>query len=137
MATFILPVKDFSDRHSASLSVLEFTDLPWSPKRLYWLQNFKTGASRGNHAHKKLSQVFVMVRGSLVLDLYRGQSHERILFTTESGQILIEPGTWRVISTASVDALLLVAASERYDEEDYIRDWKNYLDWFNEEFPNA
>lgn len=78
-----------------------------------------------------------MVRGSLVLDLYRGQSHERILFTTESGQILIEPGTWRVISTASVDALLLVAASERYDEEDYIRDWKNYLDWFNEEFPNA
>lgn len=123
-------MKDFSDDSSASLSVLEFADLPWKPERIYWLYNFKTASTRGNHAHKQLSQVFVMLAGSVVLDLHRGQSHEQVTFTTDSGQILIAPGTWRVISSASQDARLLVVASHAYSEEDYIRTWDEYQNWW-------
>lgn len=129
VANYIFPVKDYSDKNSASLSVLEFGDLPWKPERIYWLQDFKHEVSRGNHAHKKLSQVLIMVSGSLTLDLYQGKMHERIFFTRNMGQILIQPGIWRVITSASDDAILLVAASHPFCEDDYIRDWDEYLKW--------
>jgi hypothetical protein len=129
VANYIFPVRDYSDKNSASLSVLEFSDLPWKPERIYWLQDFKHEISRGNHAHKELSQVLIMVNGSLTLDLYQGKTHERIFFSRDMGQILLQPGTWRVITSASEDAILLVAASHPFSEDDYIRDWDEYLTW--------
>lgn len=136
MFNYIFPVKDFSDKTSASLSVLEFVDLPWRPERIYWLQDFRLDKVRGKHAHKKLSQILIMISGTLTLDIYKGVEHERIFFGTDSGQILIQPGIWRVISAASKDAILMVLADAPYDESDYIRNWDEYLAWFNSEHIN-
>jgi hypothetical protein len=77
-----------------------------------------------------------MMSGSLTLDIYKGVEHERIFFGKDSGQILVRPGIWRVISSASKDAVLMVLANAPYDESDYIRDWDEYLAWFNSENAN-
>lgn len=130
MVTYIFPVDDFSDPSSANLSVLEFSKLPWIPKRIYWLSDFVDGAARGNHAHKKLCQVFVAVKGYVTLTICVGDKCETIELTPECGQIQVEPGCWRIISKASKDAVLMVLADAPYDESDYIRNWDEYLEWF-------
>lgn len=136
MLNYIFPLRDHSDSNSAGLSVLEFDDLPWIPKRIYWLKDFKPGIARGNHAHKSLSQIFAVIRGEVTIELFRGPVKFSTRMTPDSGQLLVEPGAWRVISDATPDAILLVLASSPYSEEDYIRDWNEYTNWFTSEFIN-
>jgi dTDP-4-dehydrorhamnose 3,5-epimerase-like enzyme len=129
MAKYIFNVEDYSDPNSAKLNVMEFSGLPWHPQRIYWLTEFTNNFTRGNHAHRQLSQVFLMLKGSVKIGLYKGSEFEEVFLSPESGQLLIEPGMWRVISDASDDALLLVLADQPYAEEDYIRNWDEYLEW--------
>lgn len=124
--------ENHSDPDSASLFVFEFAKLPWQPQRMYLLQDFIGGKIRGNHAHKSLSQIFVMVSGTIRLDIYRGEVRSTYNLSRESGEILLSPGTWRVFSNASPDAIVLVLADSPYDESDYLRNWEDYLYWFNQ-----
>lgn len=123
-------IRDRSDAQSASLSVLEFSDLPFLPQRIYFMQNFVTGTTRGNHAHKELDQVFLVLQGELTIEVKRGVATQLFKMNRESGQLLLKRGAWRVISNASKDAILMVIASAPYNESDYIRNWDEYLDWY-------
>ena len=134
MVEYINSKKVFLDKSSALLSVIEFNSLPWLPARIYWLQDFKNGAERGNHAHKKLSQIFVMMNGNVTIEIFQGLESKKITLDQESDPILLLPGTWRTISDASLNAILMVFADSPYDENDYIRDWKTYQEWYIKEF---
>jgi hypothetical protein len=127
-------IKQFRENHSdpdsADLFVFEYSKLPWIPARMYIMQNFIQGRTRGNHAHKRLSQIFIMISGSLQLEIYRGENLQRFILTPQSGELELKPGAWRVISNASQDAALLVLADAPYNEDDYMRDWDVYLDWY-------
>lgn len=127
-------IRNYKDNHSdsdsASLFVYEFSKLPWIPQRMYLMQDFIDGTTRGNHAHKTLSQIFVMVSGTVRLDIYRGEDCVTYNLTRDSGEVLLSPGAWRVISNASPDAIVLVLADAPYDETDYLRNWDDYLLWF-------
>jgi dTDP-4-dehydrorhamnose 3,5-epimerase-like enzyme len=120
---------DHSDLSSASLGVLEFYKLPFLAKRVYWLSKFVTGVSRGNHAHKTLNQVMIMISGQLELELSFGYEKTTILLNEKSDYILVPAGFWRVMRNASMDAVLLVVADSEYLEEDYIRNWNEYIKW--------
>jgi hypothetical protein len=122
-------VMDRSDANSASLSVLEFQGLPWTPERIYWLSNFVKGSTRGNHAHKTLSQIFVAISGCVKIEIYQGNKSTSFNLFPGSSGLHLEPGAWRIISNASDDALLMVLADSAYDESDYIRNWDDYLIW--------
>jgi dTDP-4-dehydrorhamnose 3,5-epimerase-like enzyme len=122
-------VQDRSDAKSATLSVLEFNELPFLPQRIYFMQDFVSGTTRGNHAHKKLDQVFVVLVGQVTIEVKRGRKSEVFKMNKGSGQLLLKHGAWRVISNATQDALLMVLASAPYDESDYIRDWDQYIAW--------
>jgi dTDP-4-dehydrorhamnose 3,5-epimerase-like enzyme len=121
--------EDHSDPDSADLFVFEFSNAPWTPVRIYVMQNFVEGKTRGNHAHKRLSQIFIMLSGSLQLEIHRGEHCQSYILTPQSGEMELKPGAWRKISNASKDAILLVLADAAYDEEDYLRDWDEYLNW--------
>jgi dTDP-4-dehydrorhamnose 3,5-epimerase-like enzyme len=123
---------DHSDPDSADLFVFEYSKLPWIPARMYVMQNFVEGRTRGNHAHKRLSQIFIMISGSLQLEIYRGENCQSVILTPQTGELELKPGAWRVISNASKDAVLLVLADEAFYEEDYIREWDLYLNWYKQ-----
>ena len=125
--------ENHSDPESASLFVFEFGRLPWQPRRMYLMQDFVNGKTRGNHAHKTLSQIFIVISGSIRLDIYRGSECTTYDLSRQSGEIVLSPGAWRVISNASPDAIVLVLADAQYDETDYLRNWEEYLNWFYEE----
>jgi dTDP-4-dehydrorhamnose 3,5-epimerase-like enzyme len=125
--------EDHSDPSSASLGVLEFYRLPFLVKRVYWITKFVTGVSRGNHAHKTLNQAMIMISGQLELELSCGPKKTTVLLNDQSDYVLVPAGFWRVMRNASLDAVLLVAADSEYSEEDYIRNWDEYIQWHSGE----
>jgi dTDP-4-dehydrorhamnose 3,5-epimerase-like enzyme len=101
-------------------------------KRLYYLYNIRGGAVRGEHAHKDLHQLMVALNGSLTVTLKgRGKVFTFTLNDPKVG-LLVKPGYWRSLDEFSDDAVCLVAASDEYDEQDYIRNYDEFLEWERE-----
>jgi hypothetical protein len=126
-----LGLKKFSDPETATLASLEFSSLPFAPKRIYWIQDFTPQAVRGNHSHKELTQIFIMLSGQLTLEVFEGTKSNKYEISRLSPPLIVPPGTWRIMSNASADALLFVLADRPYEEKDYIRDWNEYLNWYS------
>jgi hypothetical protein len=124
-------IKTISDSETASLSSLEFSSLPFAPKRVYWIQDFTPQAVRGNHSHKELTQIFIMLSGYMTLEIFEGASSTKYEISRSTPPLIVPPGTWRIMSEASSDALLFVIADKPYEELDYIRDWDEYLSWYS------
>ena len=131
MLNHYLGLKKFSDPETATLASLEFSSLPFAPKRIYWIQDFTPQAVRGNHSHKELTQIFIMLSGQLTLEVFEGTKSNKYEISRLSPPLIVPPGTWRIMSNASADALLFVLADRPYEEKDYIRDWNEYLNWYS------
>jgi len=115
---------------TGSLSFLEVgenRDVPFSIQRVYYIYGVKRGERRGFHAHKKLQQYLICIHGSCSILLDDGSEHENILLDNPNEGLHIGPNTWREMYNFSEDAVLLVLASELYDEEDYIRNYDDFL----------
>ena len=102
-------------------------DVPFDIKRVYWTYDVPGGESRGGHAHKHLYQCLVAVSGSFTVTLDDGHGRQTYLLNHPWQGLIIEPGTWRTLDDFSTGAVCLVFASDLYDEEDYIRDYDEFL----------
>jgi hypothetical protein len=115
--------------HGDYRGLLNSIELPFQISRVYYIQNSEN-ISRGHHAHKSLKQIFVCLAGSCVLTLSSPIETFKFSIQAHDDPIVIPYGYWRVLSNFSADCILLVLASEHYDELDYIRDYDEYVDWF-------
>lgn len=106
--------------------------VPFEIKRIYYLFDTKRGISRGFHAHKNLKQVAVCVQGSCRFILDNGKYQETIILSSANIGLVIEGLIWREMHDFTTDCVLLVLASEYYDEDDYIRDYNDFLEMINE-----
>ena len=112
------------------ISVAEKTNLPFTPKRIYWIYNTPEEINRGFHAHKNLSQVIIAIAGKINLKLVniKGETLEFHLNKANQG-LYIPKLYWREIRF-SKDAILLCLASEPYKEDDYVRSYDEFLKLF-------
>lgn len=101
--------------------------VPFDIKRVYYIFGTKQGVARGFHAHKALKQVAVCVTGSCRMVLDNGYQKEEVLLDSPMKGLVIEGMVWREMHDFSPDCVLLVLASEHYDEADYIRDYDDFL----------
>lgn len=101
--------------------------VPFDIKRVYYIFGTKEGVSRGFHAHKNLKQVAICVTGSCRMVLDNGQERKEVLLDSPTLGLLVEDLVWREMHDFSPDCVLLVLASEHYDEADYIRDYQEFL----------
>lgn len=118
--------------YRGTLGAFDFSNLPFSPKRAYWLTNFEGGIKRGGHAHKELIQYFVAIQGEVVLNLRNSTEETSIRLVPDGNGLIVYPGIWRELVAESSHSVLLVIASEEYDEGDYLRTYEDYLKWLNE-----
>ena len=102
-------------------------DVPFDIRRVYYIFGTVPGVARGFHAHMELEQVAVCVTGSCRMVLDNGSSREELILNSSVKGIHIPPRTWREMHDFSSDCVLLVLASHHYDESDYIRNYKNFL----------
>ena len=111
------------------LGVVEFKNLDFTPQRSYWIHSVPNGQERGHHAHKELKQFVVLIRGSVQITLYDGESFWEVELTQENPSLYIGPGLWRVLRNFSEDAVLVVFCDKPFDEFDYISDLSEFKIW--------
>jgi acetyltransferase-like isoleucine patch superfamily enzyme len=110
------------------LSVTEFgKDLPFLPRRCFWVFGVPNSEIRGEHAHKECHQFLVAVSGSVSVLLDSGQDQAEVNLNKPNLGIHIPPGIWGVQYKYSEDAVLMVLASHGYDNNDYIRNYDEFL----------
>lgn len=111
-----------------SLVAIEASDtIPFEVQRVYYIFNTKSGVARGFHAHHQLQQLAVCVSGKCRMVLDDGQTKEEAWLDSPNKGLLIGDMIWREMNDFSDDCVLLVLASEHYDESDYIRDYDEFL----------
>lgn len=115
---------------SGSLTFLEGKrDIPFEVRRIYYIYDLAQGAHRGFHAHKALHQYLICVHGNCEILLDDGTQRETVLLNNPGEGLYVGPGVWREMYAFSPGAVLLVLASEFYDEDDYIRDYDRFLNY--------
>lgn len=105
--------------------------IPFDIKRVYWMYEVPKGKDRGAHAHKKLEQIIVAMHGSFVVNLDNGKEKASYKLEYPWEGLYIAPGTWRTLDYFTEDAVCMVIASEHYDENDYIRNYDDFITWIN------
>ena len=123
--------KHHSDR-KGNISVVENNkDIPFEVKRVYYLYDVPGGESRGAHAHKELSQLIIAASGSFTVTLDDGNVKRTFLLNRPYQGLYIKPGIWRDLDDFSSGSVCLVLASHPYDENDYIRDYEEFINYKN------
>ena len=103
--------------------------VPFAVKRAYWVYDVPAGESRGGHAHKRLKQLVIALRVSFTVTLDNGYERRTVLLNHPWQGLLIDTDTWRTLDDFSSGAVCLVLASEHYEEEDYIYDYDEFLEY--------
>ncbi|MDY0835432.1 MULTISPECIES: sugar 3,4-ketoisomerase [Pseudomonas] len=116
------------DSRGSLVSIEQGEVIPFDIKRVYYIYRTGEGVSRGFHAHYTLKQVAICVAGSCRMVLDNGTTREEVVLDCPTKGILIEGMTWREMHEFSENCVLLVLASEHYDESDYIRNYDAFID---------
>ncbi|NLB77875.1 MAG: WxcM-like domain-containing protein [Clostridiaceae bacterium] len=119
--------KHHSDRKGNITVVENGKTIPFEVKRIYYLYDIPGGESRGAHAHKELSQLIIAAGGSFNVTLDDGNVKRTFTLNRPYQGLFVKPGIWRDLSDFSSGAVCLVLASEKYDADDYIRNFDDYL----------
>lgn len=122
------------DRHHSKrkgdISVVENEiTVPFAVKRVYYLYDIPGGSSRGAHAHKELMQLIVAVSGSFTVTLDDGNVKRTFHLNRPYQGLLVKSGIWRELDDFSSGSVCMVLASEVYDADDYIHDYKEFLNF--------
>lgn len=124
------------DKHhheKGNISVIENDKtIPFQVKRIFYLYDVPGGEARGGHAHKELHELIVAASGSFDIVLDDGEMKRTFSINRPYHGLLIVPGIWREIYNFSSGSICLVLASDKYSEEDYIRDYTEFKKYKND-----
>lgn len=109
-------------------------DVPFEIKRVYYLTRVPENTIRGFHSHRNLEQVLICLNGSVQISVSTPYEKEFITLNDPAKGLYIGPMVWREMYNFSPGSVLLVLASEHYDETDYIRDYRQYCEEAQEYF---
>ena len=115
------------DSRGQLIAIEENNDIPFHVKRVYYIYDTNSDVTRGCHAHRSLKQLLICVHGSCKIRLDDGKESQIVLLDEPNEGIIICDTIWREMFDFSKDAVLLVLASDIYDEKDYIRDYQEFL----------
>ncbi len=115
------------DNRGKLVAVENLKDIPFEVKRVYYMWDTTESVVRGKHAHKKLEQVLICLHGSCKILLDDGKEKAVVELNNPSEGLHIKGPIWREMSDFSNDAVLMVLASEYYTEDDYIRNYDDFI----------
>lgn len=124
----LINFKTLGDERGSLIAIEQGHNAPFEIKRVYYIFDTKEGVKRGFHAHLYLKQICIAVKGSCTFILDDGINREEIKLNNPNQGLYIEGLIWREMKDFSSDCVLVVLASEYYDEKDYIRSY----DFFKE-----
>lgn len=114
------------DNRGKLIALEKKSNLPFDIKRVYFIYDTVSGATRGYHAHRNLRQLLVAVCGSVKIRTETNGKIQTFLLDSPNKGLLIEGLVWREMMNFSQSCVLMVLADRYYDPEDYIRDYNLY-----------
>lgn len=123
----MVTLKKHGDERGLLVAAEGGTEIPFDIKRVYYITNVSDDKRRGFHAHKALRQVMLCISGSCKVMLDNGREKTDVLLDSPNEGLVIDSVIWREMYDFSPGAVLLVLASEHYDEGDYIRDYDEFI----------
>ena len=126
MQTIKYTFQPHGDERGQLVALEEYNDIPFRIKRVYFMYDTIPGVVRGKHAHKSLQQILVCVHGSCKIRLDNGKEKKVVSLEKPYEGLYVANDMWREMYDFSPDAVLMVFASEVYDESDYIRDYDEF-----------
>ena len=128
----LIELPGFHDERG-DLTFIEGTGIvPFPVKRVYWICNVPGDKERAGHAHKQCEQLIVALHGSFRVIVDDGHHRESYLLSSPDDGLLISADFWRSLDSFSSDAVCLVLDSLPYNEEDYIRDYREFIDYLGD-----
>lgn len=124
----LIQLQKHGDDRGSLIALEDQKNVPFSIRRVYYLFDTKDGVRRGLHAHRNLTQLVIAVRGSCRFLLDDGNERIEVLLDNPAQGLLVESLMWREMYDFSEDCVLMVLADAHYDELDYIRDYKEFVD---------
>ncbi|SCW58336.1 FdtA/QdtA family cupin domain-containing protein [Mucilaginibacter sp. NFR10] len=125
----VIELKKIHNRAGNITSIHGLSEIPFDIQRVYYLYDVPGGEIRGGHAHYGLQQLIVAASGSFDVVIDDGHMKKTITLNRPNFGLYITPGIWRDLVNFSSGAVLLVLASNKYDEKDYIRDYDYFLNF--------
>ncbi len=119
------------DERGSLISLEENKNIPFNIKRVYYIYGTKENIRRGLHAHKDLSQVLICINGSCKVLLDNSREKEIYELNTPDVALTIDSMIWHEMYDFSENCILMVLANDFYNEDDYIRCYKEYLKRIN------
>lgn len=124
----VVNFKTLGDNRGSLIALEENYNTPFAIKRVYYIFDTKKDVKRGYHAHIDLKQIAICVKGCCTFVLDDGKKREEVRLDSPNEGLLIEGLIWREMYDFSPDCVLLVLASEHYDENDYIRNYQDFIE---------
>ena len=122
-----IPFETTGDNRGSLIAIEGAQTVPFEIRRVYYIWGTGKGVTRGHHAHITLQQVLVCVHGACTIVLDDGKDRRDVRLDSPCEGLFIGPFMWREMKDFTSDAVLLVIASEHYEESDYIRNYKKFL----------
>jgi dTDP-4-dehydrorhamnose 3,5-epimerase-like enzyme len=125
----IINLPKFEDPRGNLTFIEQENHIPFAIKRVYWIYDVPGGQERGGHAFKEQREFIVALSGSF--DVVVGDGNEKLTFSLNRSYygLYIPAGLWRHMQNFSTNAVVLVLSSTFFSEEDYIRDYDDFLNW--------
>lgn len=125
----ILSFPPLGDERGHLVALEQGKNIPFDIKRVYYLFGTKEGVRRGYHAHRELEQVLVCVTGSCAVLLDDGKNRKDVILDASTKGLVVSKHVWHEMYDFTPDCVLLVLASDFYDESDYIRDYQEFVNY--------
>ncbi len=126
----LVTFKEINLADRANINVIEFAqDVPFSVKRIFYVQDIKAGETRGDHAHKELYECIIAQQGSFTVELKNNYFSQKYILDSSNQGLVAPPGHWITLENFSDNAVCMVLASDVYKEDDYFREYSEFVQW--------
>lgn len=128
----IINLPKFLDKRGNLSFVEEFKQIPFKVERVYWIYDVPGGEARGGHAYKENEEFIIALSGSF--DVLLDNAGEKVTFSLNRSYygLYVPKGVWREMVNFSTNSLALVLASTPYAKDDYISEYKYFIEFSHE-----
>lgn len=123
----IVELPKYADPRGNLSFVEQLNHIPFEIKRTYWIYDVPGGENRGGHAFKQNEEFILALSGAFEVIVDDGQSKRKFELNRSYYGLYVPAGLWRSMVNFSTNSLALELASKHYDENDYVRDYQEFI----------
>lgn len=125
-------IRQYGDDRGKLTTIESLNDIPFEIKRVYYISDVSFNKERAHHAHKTSKRVLTAINGSCKVSLFDGKIKKEFILNSKTKGVYFNNHVWCELSEFKDDAIVLALSDMFYDENDYIRNYEDYIQFLKE-----